>query len=85
MADRLVDSFDEPLRDADVTLDGTHLVRSSPSFAAQLVERILTDGRASVLRVDGAPAAFVDQLTTSAAAAHVQDRLVVTAHSHVGV
>lgn len=79
LADTLVDRLAGDLRKADVVLDCRRLVSASPSFAAQLVLRILGDGNARALRVEAAPASFVEYLQDAAARLHVTDRLEVDA------
>ncbi len=78
LADTLVGRLDGSLHDAEVVVDSSRLVSASPSFAAQLVRRVLTDGRARALRVTAAPASFVEYLEEAADRVGVRDRLVVT-------
>ena len=77
LADTLVSRLDGNLQDAEVVVDSRRLVSASPSFAAQLVRRVLTDGHARLLRVIAPPANFVEYLEEAAARVGVRDRLVV--------
>lgn len=76
MADALVDRLAGDLRGAVVVLDCRHLVTGSPSFAAQVVSRVLGAG-ASQLRVEGAPASFAAHLREAADRLAAADRLVL--------
>lgn len=76
MADALVDRLAGDLLGAVVVLDCRHLVTGSPSFAAQVVSRVLGGGAAQ-LRVEGAPEAFSAHLREAAVRLGAQDRLVV--------
>lgn len=78
MADTLVDRLEGDLAGADVLLDCRHLVSGSPSFAAQMVTRLLVTGGAAALRVNAPTAAFAEALADTAARQGVADRLVVT-------
>lgn len=60
-----------------VRVDATELVVGAPSFAAQLVERVLADGAAKSLTVEGAPANFVTYLQAAADKLDLADRLIV--------
>ncbi|WP_298803428.1 hypothetical protein [uncultured Pseudokineococcus sp.] len=76
MADALVDGLAGDLSGAVVRLDCRALVTGSPSFAAQLVSRVLGGGAAE-LRVEAAPAAFAEHLREAARRLGAQERLVV--------
>ncbi len=78
LADTLVGRLDGTLLDAEVVVDSRRLVSASPSFAAQLVRRILTEGQARILRVTAAPASFVEYLEEAAGRLGVRERLVVS-------
>jgi len=80
MADALVDRLAGDLAGAVVVLDCRHLVTGSPSFAGQVVSRVLGAG-ASELRVEGAPEAFAAHLREAAGRLGAAERLVVTAHA----
>lgn len=77
MADALVDRLVGDLAGAVVVLDCRHLVTGSPSFAAQVVSRVLGAG-ASELRVEGAPEAFAAHLREAAGRLDALERLAVT-------
>ncbi|MEJ5945552.1 hypothetical protein WDZ17_09640 [Pseudokineococcus basanitobsidens] len=75
MADALVDLLDGDLAGAVVVLDCRHLVTGSPSFAAQVVGRVLGAGAAE-LRVEAAPEAFRAHLREAADRLGARPRLV---------
>ncbi len=66
MADALVDALDGDIAGAQVAVDCRHLVSGSPSFAAQLVTRLLVDGRAAHVQVLAATTPFADAVTDAA-------------------
>ena len=73
VADQLGDHPGEP-----IVVDATGLRSGTSSFAAQLVQRVLVDGKASDLTVVGAPDEFVGFLLDSADHAGVADRLTTS-------
>lgn len=78
MADALVDALEGEIAGAHVDVDCRHLVSGSPSFAAQLVARLLVDGRAAHVRVVAATTPFADAMTEAAARQGVAELLAVT-------
>lgn len=76
LADLMVDRLG-PLKGQVVRLDARETVHASPSFASQCVKRILVQGAARRLQVDGGSQRFVEQLRDSAQALNVADRLRV--------
>ena len=76
MADALVDRLAGDLAGAVVVLDCRHLVTGSPSFAGQVVSRVL-GAEASELRVEAAPEAFAAHLRQAADRLGASERLVV--------
>ncbi len=66
MADALVDALDGDVTGEQVEVDCRHLVSGSPSFAAQLVRRLLVDGGAARVRVVAATTPFADAVTDAA-------------------
>lgn len=74
MADRLGD-----VTDRSVVVDATGLASGSSSFAAQLVSRVLVDGKAAELVLVGAPEPFVDYARKAAADAGVPGALQISA------
>jgi hypothetical protein len=83
LADALVDRLPGKVTDAIVVIDCRHLASGSPSFASQLVHRILSDGDARLLVIVGAPARFAGYVTDSASALDVASRLDLSAHMPV--
>ena len=79
LADALVERLAGDLTGAEVVIDCRRLVSASPSFAAQLVLRVLVDHRAGSLRVEHAPAAFDTYLQEAAGRLDVADQLHVIA------
>ena len=77
MADALVDRLAGELGGALVVLDCRHLVAGSPSFAAQVVSRVLGAGAAE-LRVEAAPDAFAAHLREAASRLGDRERLVLS-------
>ncbi|HEX2903146.1 MAG TPA: hypothetical protein VHO01_06765 [Jatrophihabitans sp.] len=65
---------------AEVLVDGSGLLSGTPSFAAELVQRILVDGKARSLRLVGAPGEFTGYAETAAKDLDVQDRFQAAAH-----
>lgn len=83
-ADDLVSSLQlEP--DAEVLVDGSALLSGTPSFAAELVQQILVEGKARSLRLVGAPGDFTDYAETAAKDLDVQDRFEAKAHLSTAV
>lgn len=83
-ADDLVSSLQlEP--DAEVLVDGSALLSGTPSFAAELVQRILVEGKARSLRLVGAPGDFTGYAETAAKDLDVQDRFEAKAHLSTAV
>jgi hypothetical protein len=79
LADALVERLAGDLTGTEVVVDCRRLVSASPSFAAQLVLRVLVDRRAGSLEVEHAPAAFGTYLQQAARRIGVADRLHVSA------
>ncbi len=78
-ADDLVSSLAlEP--DAEVLVDGSALLSGTPSFAAELVQRILVEGKARSLRLVGAPGDFIDYAEAAARDLAVGDRFQASEH-----
>src|SRR4051794_14341251 len=75
LADAMVDRLDRDVRGETVVLDCRGLVSGSPSFASQVVHRVLAEGGAESLVVVGAPARFAKYVTDSASALGVAARL----------
>lgn len=75
MADRLGD-----VTDRSVVVDATGLSSGTSSFAAELVTRILVDGKAAELIIVGAPEQFVGYATDAARAAGVATALHAPRH-----
>jgi hypothetical protein len=73
MADRLGD-----MTERQVLVDATGLSSGTSSFAAELVARVLVDGKASELIVVGAPEEFARYLSEAAAAEKVSSALQLT-------
>ncbi len=78
MADALVDALDGEIAGAQVDVDCRHLVSGSPSFAAQLVSRLLVDGHAAHVQVVAATTPFVDAMTEAAARQGVSGLVSIT-------
>jgi hypothetical protein len=75
-ADDLVDSLGlEP--GAEVVVDAGELLSGTPSFAAELVERVLVAGSAGSMMLLDAPADFTDYIKSAAGDLGVSDRLMV--------
>lgn len=75
-ADDLVDSLGlEP--GADVVVDAGELLSGTPSFAAELVRRVLVAGHAGSLMLLNAPADFISYIQTAAGDLGVSGKLVV--------
>lgn len=85
LADALVDRLEGDLGGAVVVLDCRRLLSGSPSFAAQVVSRVLVHGGAAELRVQGATAAFADELRDAAGRQGVGGRLSVHDTQPAGV
>lgn len=75
MADRLGDILDR-----SIVVDATGLSSGTSSFAAELVTRVLVDGKAAELIIVGAPDPFVEYAQEAAAAAGVTDALHTSRH-----
>ena len=60
--------------DGDVIVDGSRLLSGTPSFAAELLQRLLVDGKARSLLLVGVPADFAGYATTAARDLGVTDR-----------
>jgi len=84
LADALVERIPGDLTATEVAVDCRRLVSGSPSFAAQLVWRVLVDRRAGSLAVTHAPAAFAAYLEQAATRLEVADRLRIRAKAPVG-
>lgn len=81
-ADDLVSSLAlEP--GAEVLVDGSALLSGTPSFAAELVQQILVDGRARSLRLVGAPGDFSEYAKAAAKDLAVSDRFEASIHQAV--
>jgi hypothetical protein len=78
LADAMVNRLDGDIRGETVALDCRALVSGSPSFASQIVHRVLAEGDAHSLVVVGAPTRFAKYLADSANALAVGDRLDLT-------
>jgi hypothetical protein len=76
LADEFVDRLAGDVRGSVVTVDARRLTRGTPSFAAQLTERVLGAG-ASALVLRGAPEVFVEYVRRAAGDLHATDRLDV--------
>jgi hypothetical protein len=76
LADLMVDRLG-PMDGQDVCIDARATVYSSPSFVSQCVQRILVDGQANVLIVDGGSSRFLEQLRQAAAEMDVEPRLQI--------
>jgi len=74
LADALLDKFPD-LTAQVVVVDCRHLTSGSPSFASQLVHRILSEGEARSLVLVRAPVRFAGYVTESASALGVAARL----------
>jgi hypothetical protein len=75
-ADDLVDSLGlEP--GAEVVVDAGELLSGTPSFAAELVERVLVAGSAGSLMLLDAPADFTGYIESAAGDLGVSGKLVV--------
>jgi len=64
--------------DAEVVVDGTALLSGTPSFAAELVQQVLVEGKARSLTLIGAPADFVDYSSTAARDLGVAERFAAS-------
>lgn len=83
-ADDLVHSLGlEP--DAEVLVDGSGLLSGTPSFAAELVQQILVEGKARSLRLVGAPGDFAGYAEAAAKDLDVEDRFQASAHLSTAV
>ncbi len=76
LADLMIDHLG-PLDGQVVRFDATGTVHSSASFASQCVKRILVQGAARTLLIEGGPQSFLEDLRVSAKALDVADRLRV--------
>lgn len=79
----LVDKFDGDLRDAEVLVDSHRLVSGSPSFAAELVHRLLVVEGVRTLHVTHAPRSFAEFMQDAAERMGVGSHLVVTDSSRL--
>lgn len=73
-----VDKFDGDLRDAEVLVDAYQLQAGSPSFAAELVHRLLVREGVRTLHVTRAPRPFAEYMQDAAAKLGVEDQLQIT-------
>ncbi len=73
VADQLGDRPGDP-----IVVDATGLQSGTSSFAAQLVQRVLIDGKASELTVVGAPHEFEGYLRDAAQRDGVADKLTTS-------
>jgi hypothetical protein len=64
--------------DRSIVVDATGLSSGTSSFAAELVTRVLVDGKAAELVIVGAPQQFVEYAQAAAQAAGVADALHVS-------
>lgn len=78
LADAMIDRLGD-LDNRTVVVDARRTATGSPSFASQLVHRVLADGGADRLVVVGAPSRFAEQITASASALGVAARLDLAA------
>ncbi len=76
-ADHVADQLGERAGDT-IVVDATGVQSGTSSFAAQLVQRVLVDGRASDLTVVGAPEEFARYLHDAARRAGVADKLTTS-------
>ena len=76
LADAMVDPL-EPVTGTRFVVDGRALATGSISFASQLVVRVLRQGGADALVLQGGPADFVGHVTGAADRLKVADRLHV--------
>lgn len=75
-ADDLVDSLRlEP--GAEVVVDAGELLSGTPSFAAELVDRVLVAGQAGSLLLLDAPADFADYISAAAGDLGVAGKLII--------
>jgi hypothetical protein len=65
---------------SEVLVDGSALLSGTPSFAAELVQRILVEGQARSLHLVGAPGDFAGYTETAARDLGGRDRFQVSAH-----
>lgn len=72
-ADDMIDAHGD-VSGADVVVDATGLRSGTASFAAQLVARLLNDGKASSMLLVGAPADFAGYAVSAARELGVTDR-----------
>jgi hypothetical protein len=75
LAERLGD-----VSDRSVVVDATALASGTSSFAAELVTRVLVDGKAAELVIVGAPEQFAEYARDGALADGVADRLQTPRH-----
>ncbi len=66
--------------DRSIVVDATSLASGTSSFAAELVHRVLADGKAAELIVVGAPEPFNEYARDGALADGVADRLHTPRH-----
>lgn len=66
-------SFGEVI-DVDVVVDSSRLLSGTPSFAAELVQQLLVDGKARSLLLVGAPTDFAGYAAAAASELGVTDR-----------
>ncbi|HJQ00441.1 MAG TPA: hypothetical protein VJ851_02470 [Jatrophihabitans sp.] len=64
--------------EGDVIVDGSRLLSGTPSFAAELVQQLLVDGKARSLLLVGAPADFAGYVTAAVRELGVTDRFDLT-------
>lgn len=72
-ADDIVGSLG-PVPGRDVIVDGSRLLSGTPSFAAELVQRLLVQGQARSMLLVGAPTDFAGYCTAAARELGVTDR-----------
>ncbi|MDQ2838174.1 MAG: hypothetical protein M3Y42_05150 [Actinomycetota bacterium] len=72
-ADDMAGSFGA-VADQDVIVDGSRLLSGTPSFAAELVQQLLVEGKARSLLLVGAPADYAGYSSQAARELGVLDR-----------
>jgi len=83
-ADRMADRLGD-VTERDLVIDATALLSGTSSFAAQLIERLLVEGKADELVVVGAPEDFGRYLEDAAGHAGVAHKLQLSRTFPVGV
>ena len=74
-ADALVSRISDDVKDASVTINCRDLLSGSPSFADQLVKRLLVEKEAKELVLVGAPRDFTSYVRDSATSRSVATRV----------